>query len=105
MSGRTSRWTCGSVRERSRSDIYHKSDFHLTEEVHQFRNGAGEMPDSVERILPCLSVRARGCSCLRQLFLQAPDLLEAAGHVAHHSGEAVHLSLLILERHNGELER
>jgi hypothetical protein len=48
---------------------------------------------------------ARGRGCVRQLLLQASDFLEAAGHVTHDGGEAVHLPLLILERHNGELQR
>src|SRR5918993_1482519 len=51
------------------------------------------------------SPRAGCCGCRRQLLLQAPDLLEAAGHVPHDGGDAMHMPLRILERHDSELQR
>src|SRR3712207_6844909 len=51
------------------------------------------------------SPRAGCCGCRRQLLLQAPDLLEAAGYVPHDGDDAIHMPLRVLERHDRELQR
>jgi hypothetical protein len=86
-------------------DIHHETDVGLAQEIHELRNGSGGVPDGVERVCHAVSVRTWRRGRLGQLLLQASDLLEAAGHVAHHGSEALHLPLLVLERHDCELQR